>query len=94
MIDKDSLQFIKENSNAPGKWLAAKTGYSDPTIRKYLRVLGLYRPQKISEEMKKIILENKDISGKELAATLGISEASVSNIRSRQKTNKLNGALK
>ena len=86
MIDKDSLQFIKENSNAPSKWLAAKTGYSDVTIRKYLRVLGSYNPRKrISEEMKKIILENKDISGKELAAKLGISEASVSNIRSCAK---------
>ena len=85
MIDKDSLQFIRENSNAPSKWLATKTGYSDVTIRKYLRVLGLYKPKKISEEIKKIILENKDISGKELAAKLGISEASVSNIRSYPK---------
>lgn len=94
MIDKDSLQFIKENSDKPSKWLAAKTGYSDGTIRKYLRVLGLYKPKKISEEMKKTILENKDISGKELAIKLGISEASVSNIRTRQKINKLNGVLK
>lgn len=85
MIDNNSLQFIKENSNAPSKWLAAKTGYSDVTIRKYLRVLGLYKPKKISEKMKKIILENKDISGKELAIKLGISEASVSNIRSFRK---------
>lgn len=85
MIDKDSLQFIKENSNAPSKWLAAKTGYSDVTIRKYLRVLGLYKAKRISEEIKKIILENKDISGKELAIKLGISEASVSNIRSFRK---------
>lgn len=86
MIDKDSLQFIKENSNAPSKWLAAKTGYSDVTIRKYLKALKIYNPRKrISEEIKKIILENKDISGKELAIKLGISEASVSNIRSFRK---------
>lgn len=89
MIDKDSIKFIKENSGQPSKWLAAKTGYSEMTIRNYLKALGIQSlHRRITEDMKEYILEHKELSGKEIASTLGISPSAVSGVRAIDRIKK------
>ena len=81
MIDEDSLQFIKEHADARIDWLAEKTGYCGMTVRRHLEAMGLYKAKHITDKMVEYVLNHTEMTDKDIAHELGISAASVSNIK-------------